>query len=153
FGGTSLLGEVWYAESDTPLGPWVYARKIVTHERYSFYNPKQHPMLDKEGGRAIFFEGTYTHTFSGNDDATPRYDHNQVMYKLELSDSRLNLPVAVYRQKDKLRVGLARDGSGPSRGPAAFFARERPGPGTVPVIAGGRDGEMILFAGKLVTEE
>ena len=65
-GGTSMLGEVWYAEADTPVGPWVYARKVVTHDRYSFYNPKQHPMFDKEGGRMIFFEGTYTHTFSGN---------------------------------------------------------------------------------------
>ena len=66
FGSTSFLGEVWYAEADTPLGPWVYARKIVTHDKYSFYNPKQHPMFDKDGGRIIFFEGTYTTTFSGN---------------------------------------------------------------------------------------
>ena len=27
FGSTSVLGEVWYAEADTPLGPWVYARR------------------------------------------------------------------------------------------------------------------------------
>ncbi|MBM4094910.1 MAG: hypothetical protein FJ276_36695, partial [Planctomycetes bacterium] len=76
--GTSLLGETWYAESDRPVGPWVYARKIVTHEKYSFYNPKQHPMFDKAGGRIIFFEGTYTDTFSGNPDRTPRYNYNQV---------------------------------------------------------------------------
>ena len=66
FGSTSMLGEIWYAEADTPLGPWVYARKVVTHDKYSFYNPKQHPMFDKDGGRIIFFEGTYTTTFSGN---------------------------------------------------------------------------------------
>src|SRR5262249_48634106 len=48
-GGTSLLGEVWYAEADTPVGPWAYAVKVVTHDRYSFYNPKQHPFFDKEG--------------------------------------------------------------------------------------------------------
>src|SRR5262249_21700471 len=41
FGSTSFLGEVWFAEADTPLGPWVFARKIVSHEKYSFYNPKQ----------------------------------------------------------------------------------------------------------------
>ena len=70
------------------LGPWVYALKVVTHDRYSFYNPKQHPMFDKEGGRFIFFEGTYTHTFSGNADATPRYDYNQIMYRLDLDDPR-----------------------------------------------------------------
>ena len=96
FGSTSFLGEVWYAEADTPLGPWVYARKVVTHDKYSFYNPKQHPMFDQEGGRIIFFEGTYTTTFSGNTDPTPRYDYNQVMYRLDLSDRRLALPVAVY---------------------------------------------------------
>src|SRR5439155_1607812 len=27
--GTSFLGEVWYAEADTPVGPWTYAIKIV----------------------------------------------------------------------------------------------------------------------------
>ena len=98
--GTSFLGEVWFAESDTPLGPWVYARKVVTHDRYSFYNPKQHPMLDKGGGRTLFFEGTYTRTFSGNPDATPRYDYNQIMYRLNLDDARLNLPVPVYRRRN-----------------------------------------------------
>ena len=70
FGSSSFLGEVWFAEADTPLGPWVYARKIVTHEKYSFYNPKQHPMFDKENGRIIYFEGTYTTMFSGNHDAS-----------------------------------------------------------------------------------
>ena len=89
-GSTSFLGEVWCAEADTPLGPWVYARKIVTHDKYSFYNPKQHPMLDQDGGRVIFFEGTYTTTFSGNPDPTPRYDYNQMMYRLDLDDSRLS---------------------------------------------------------------
>ena len=87
--GTSLLGEIWYSEAENLVGPWTKAHKIVTHENYSFYNPKQHAMLDKAGGRYIFFEGTYTHTFSGNKDQTPRYDYNQVMYKLDLADPRL----------------------------------------------------------------
>jgi len=91
-GGTSFLGEVWYAEADTPEGPWLHATKIVTHQKYSFYNPKQHPMFDRDGGREIYFEGTYTSTFSGNTDKTPRYDYNQIMYKLDLSDPRLGLP-------------------------------------------------------------
>jgi hypothetical protein len=91
-GTTSHLGEVWYAEAETPLGPWAYAVKVVTHNKYSFYNPKQHAMLDQNGGRTIFFEGTYTHTFSGNTDQTPRYEYNQVMYRLDLDDARLNLP-------------------------------------------------------------
>jgi hypothetical protein len=133
-GGTSFLGETWYAEADTPLAPWVYARKVVTHDRYSFYNPKQHPMFDQEGGRIIYFEGTYTHTFSGNDRPTPRYDYNQIMYRLDLGDARLNLPVAIYR--------LARGGFGPmsrlgpddSRLLPAFFALERPAAESVPVF-------------------
>jgi hypothetical protein len=86
-GGTSYLGETWYAEAESPVGPWKDAVKIVTHERYSFYNPKQHPMF--ANGRYLYFEGTYTHTFSGNPEMTPRYDYNQIMYKLDLDDPRL----------------------------------------------------------------
>ncbi len=92
--GTSLLGEIWYAEAETPVGPWRHAVKVVTHDRYSFYNPKQHPMFDKDKGRFIYFEGTYTHTFSGNPQTTPRYDYNQIMYKLDLADPRLASPAA-----------------------------------------------------------
>jgi len=153
--GTSLLGEIWYAEADTPLGPWVYARKVVTHDKYSFYNPKQHPMFDKDGGRVIYFEGTYTHTFSGNDEQTPRYDYNQVMYKLDLSHPRLSLPVAVYVTSDprapnqfatlrKLRAALPPP---PSRPPAAFLALERPGESTVAVYQSAGAGGLSLRVG------
>ncbi|MFQ5809101.1 MAG: hypothetical protein ACE5JM_05735, partial [Armatimonadota bacterium] len=145
-GGTSALGEVWYAEGHTPLGPWVYAHKIVTHDKYSFYNPKQHPMFAKEGGRIIFFEGTYTHTFSGNPDQTPRYDYNQIMYKLDLADARLVLPVPVYDVSDDgepQRLGTARDiGERPGTRRIAFFALDRPAPGTAPVY--GREGQPLF---------
>jgi hypothetical protein len=149
-GGTSHLGEVWYAEADTPLGPWVYARKVVTHDRYSFYNPKHHPMLDKDGGRVIFFEGTYSHTFSGNSEQTPYYDYNQIMYKLDLGDRRLALPVAVYRLADGGRLGtLAAVRAGPKHPPVAFFALDRPGQGTVPVYETAVPGrEWALRVGK-----
>lgn len=89
FGGTSILGEIWYAEAPTPTGPWHDAVKIVTHDNYSFYNPRQHPAFDQQGGRYIFFEGTYVTTFTNNLDPTPRYDYNQVMYRLDLADPRL----------------------------------------------------------------
>jgi hypothetical protein len=97
-GASSYLGEVWYAEADTPVGPWAYARKVVTHNKYSFYNPKQHPYFDQDGGRTIYFEGTYSCTFSGSEErATPRYDYNQIMYRLNLDDPRVILPAPVYR--------------------------------------------------------
>ncbi len=106
-GGSSALGEIWYAEADTPLGPWVYAHKIVTHDKYSFYNPRHHPMFDQRDGRRIFFEGTYSTFFSGNDAPTPRYDYNQVMYALDLEDARAALPVAVYESQQDGRQVLA----------------------------------------------
>jgi hypothetical protein len=89
-------GEVWYAEADTPLGPWGYARRIATHGNYNFYNITHHDFFNQEGGKIIYFEGTYTATFSGAKIETPRYDYNQLMYRLALDDKRLNLPVAVY---------------------------------------------------------
>ena len=92
-GGTSFLGEVWFAEADSPTGPWKWARKIVTHNNYSFYNPDQHTFFDQDGGRLIYFEGTYTHTFSKNKEQTPRYDYNQIMYRLDLASPRLGLPL------------------------------------------------------------
>lgn len=91
-GATSHLGEIWYAEAKAPTGPWLEAQKVVTHDKYSFYNPKQHPFFDQEGGRVIYFEGTYTQSFSSAPVATPRYDYNQVMYRLDLADPRLKLP-------------------------------------------------------------
>ncbi len=87
--GTSPLGEVWYSEAERLTGPWRHAVKIVTHDRYSFYNPKQDPMFDQAGGRLIYFEGTYASTFSGSPKRTPKYDYNQIMYRLDLADPRL----------------------------------------------------------------
>lgn len=97
--GQRNVGEVWYAEADTPVGPWVYAKKVVSHDRYTFYWPGQHSFFDQDGGRIIYFEGTYTNSFSGNPEKTPRYNYNQMMYRLALSDSRLFLPTPVYRAR------------------------------------------------------
>ena len=107
FGTPSFLGEVWYAEADAPEGPWTDAVKIATHDRMDFYNPKQHPMFDADGGRTIYFEGTYTNTFSGNPIKTPRYEYNQVMYRLDLTDPRLVMPAAILRG-DEIGRGVAR---------------------------------------------
>ncbi|HVR73100.1 MAG TPA: hypothetical protein VMT52_02155, partial [Planctomycetota bacterium] len=152
-GGTSHLGEVWYAEGDSPLGPWAYAVKILTHDRYSFYNPKRHPMFDQEGGRVVYFEGTYTHSFSGNPEQTPRYDYNQIMYRLDLDDPRLTLPVAMYRSTGEGSVRLASrraraaedPGAPPDLTSIAFFACERPREGLIPVhVEAGSSGQFAL---------
>jgi hypothetical protein len=84
FGKPSMLGEVWYAESAHPTGPFSKAVRVMTHDRQTFYNVCHHSFLDRDGGRVIHFEGTYTNTFSGNPDRTPRYDYNQVLYRLNL---------------------------------------------------------------------
>lgn len=108
-GGVSNVGEIWFAEADTAVGPWVYARKIATHPKMDFYNPTQHPFFDEQNGRRIYFEGTYVNTFSGNPAATPRYNYNQILYRLALDDPRLSLPMPVYRLASgahRLREGL-----------------------------------------------
>lgn len=88
-GDTSYLGEVWYAEAEQPTGPFKKAVKIVTHDKKTFYNVCHHDFLDQEAGRLIHFEGTYTKTFSGNDDITPRYEYNQILYQLDLDTAKL----------------------------------------------------------------
>src|SRR5260370_9411293 len=93
----SRPGVVWFAEADTPAGPWAYARQVVSHGDYNFYNPTQHPFFDQDKGRLIYFEGTYSDFFSGARTQTPRYHYNQIMYRLALDDPRLHLPVAIYR--------------------------------------------------------
>jgi hypothetical protein len=128
-GGTSYLGEVWFATADTILGPWVYARKVVTHDRYSFYNVKHHPFLDR--GRFLHFEGTYTDFLVKNADTTPRYNYNQILYRLDLDDPRLRLPVPVYRIGTKLVTRAGVDDWTKVEG-IAFFAPEAPDGGYEP---------------------
>ena len=89
-GGTSHLGEIWYSEAPAPEGPWTRAVKVVTHNDYSFYNPAIHPFYSEEGGRVIYFEGTYTDFVTKNPRPTPRYNYNQIMYRLRLDDARLS---------------------------------------------------------------
>lgn len=86
-GKDSLLGEIDYAEADAPTGPFRHVVKVCDHPKYTFYNPVHHAFLDR--GSAIYFEGTYTAEFSGNEDKTPLYNYNQLLYKLDLSDPRL----------------------------------------------------------------
>lgn len=120
YGKPSMLGEVWYAEADDLAGPWRYAVKVATHDRMSFYNPKQHPEFAKDKGKVVYFEGTYTHDFSGNPEVTPRYEYNQVMYRLDLGDVRTVLPRPV-PDADFLALDKQLLGSVPVRGSERFF--------------------------------
>ncbi len=145
-GKASYLGEVWYAEAESPAGPWGYAVQVATHPRYSFYNPKQHPLFDQRDGRVIYFEGTYTHTFSGNHDVTPRYEYNQLMYRLDLADERLAVPAPVREQGKIVYFALNRavKGSIPLKvGETTWYglSADQDSPATIPLYA--REGRYV----------
>lgn len=89
FGKPSAFGELWYAEADAPSGPWGTTVKVLTHENYTFYNPRIHPEFTPAGSPLLFFEGTYTNQFTDHAHATPRYDYNQMLYRLDLDDPKL----------------------------------------------------------------
>jgi hypothetical protein len=85
-GRSSYLGEIWYAESREPTGPWGSAVKVLSHAKYSFYNPCIHAGLSPAGSPVLLFEGTYTREFAQQARATPRFNYNQVLYRLDLDD-------------------------------------------------------------------
>jgi len=84
FGKPSAFGEVWYAEADTPAGPWGRTVKVLTHENYTFYNPRLHPEFTAPDSPILLFEGTYSKEFADHPNPTPRYDYNQILYRLDL---------------------------------------------------------------------
>jgi hypothetical protein len=89
FGKPSAYGEIWYAEAESPTGPWGKAVKVLTHENYTFYNPKIHAELTPENASFIVFEGTYTAEFADKPQPTPKYNYNQILYRLDLDDPKL----------------------------------------------------------------
>lgn len=94
FGKSSAFGEIWYAEADAPTGPWGPAVKVLSHDNHTFYNPRIHPEFsphksESEPSPILLFEGTYTHTFANRAVPTPRYDYNQILYRLDLDDVKL----------------------------------------------------------------
>ena len=89
YGKPSVFGEIWYAEADRPTGPWGTAVKILSHENYTFYNPRLHPEFSPTNSPILLFEGTYTMQFADKPEPTPRYDYNQIMYRLDLNDTAL----------------------------------------------------------------
>ncbi len=89
YGKPSGLGEIWYAEADSPFGPWVSAVKILTHDNYTFYNPRIQTDLTPENSPFILFEGSYTSEFADHARPTPRHNYNQILYRLDLDDPKL----------------------------------------------------------------
>lgn len=135
-----LGSDNWYFEGDTPMGPWVYGRKVVEHVvfggSYTLYNMRHHPFFNQSGGRDIFFEGTYTTFPDATRVPTARENYNQVMYRLDLDD--VVLPVPVYDLTAATVPGrfVTKKGIRPTTPTtiAAFMAPDRAGyAGTVPL--------------------
>jgi hypothetical protein len=89
FGAPSGFGEVWYTEADSPFGPWGTAVKVLSHNNYAFYNPRLHPEFTPAESSILLFEGTHSKTFASHPEPTPRYDYNQILYRLDLDDNKL----------------------------------------------------------------
>lgn len=89
FGKPSAVGEIWYAEAQSPLGPWGPAVKVLSHDNYTFYNPMIHPEMTPADAPFILFEGTYTAEFADHAEPTARYNYNQILYRLDLNDPKL----------------------------------------------------------------
>ena len=116
----------------------------MKYDHYTMYNVAHHSFFDQENGRVIYFEGTYTREFSDAPVATPRYNYNQLMYRLDLADARLALPVAVYQVKGRylLRDEMEREKLWDKIEGIPFFAFDRPGEGRVAVY--GEQGSLRL---------
>ena len=82
-------GKVFYAEAQQPEGPYGKAVEIIHHDHYNLYNVVTHAFFNQDDGRTIYIEGTYTDSFSDAKEKTPRYNYNQIMYRLHLDDPRL----------------------------------------------------------------
>lgn len=89
WGKPSAFGEIWYAEADSPFGPWGPCVKVLSHDNYTFYNPIIHGDWATADSPVLLFEGTYTRTFANKPEPTPRYDYNQMLYRLDLDDPAL----------------------------------------------------------------
>lgn len=84
FGKSSPLGEIWLSTADSPMGEWSPAVPIVSHTNYTFYNPMIHSEWLRDDQPWIYFEGTYTAEFANKPEKTPRYDYNQILYRVRI---------------------------------------------------------------------
>jgi hypothetical protein len=63
--------------------------KVLSHKNYSFYNPLLHAEFTPPDSPVLLFEGTYSETFADRPPPTPRYDYNQILYRIDLDDPKL----------------------------------------------------------------
>lgn len=89
FGKPSAFGEIWYSEAKSPLGAWGPAVKVVSHDNYTFYNPRIHPEFTAADSPILIFEATFTQQFADKPAPVARQDYNQVLYRLDLDDAAL----------------------------------------------------------------
>ena len=68
------------------MGTWGKAVKVLSHENYTFYNPRLHPEFTPEDSPILLFEGTYTAEFADRPAITPRFNYNQILYRIDLND-------------------------------------------------------------------
>jgi hypothetical protein len=129
------LDATWYAEADTPMGPWVYARRITGAGSRSIYNPTIAPFRNNDA--QILFAAVYAAPFIPAP-PLPYYNYSVVMHMLDVNDLRTALPVPVYElsaaDNASFRLGTkaAVHPGMPAELPAPFFAYDRPAAGTVP---------------------
>jgi len=85
---SSVDGDVWFCESRHLEGPWENAIRIISAEPGRCSSPVQHPFMNQDGGRIIWFETALL------DSGLPRYDRNELMHRLDLDDPRLKPALA-----------------------------------------------------------
>ena len=87
-GQSSHLGEIWFCESDMPFGgTWSSCVQVLSHKNYTFYNPRVVWEWSPPDADFLLFEGTYSNSFTrGSTVATPHYDYNQILYRLNFED-------------------------------------------------------------------
>ncbi len=85
---SSADGDLWFSESPHIQGPWKNAIRILSADPGKCAAPVQHPFMNQEGGRIIWFETAYLES------SLPRYDGTELMYRLDLADLRLKPALA-----------------------------------------------------------
>ncbi|NNM84689.1 MAG: hypothetical protein HKL96_02890 [Phycisphaerales bacterium] len=147
--GISGFGDTYLAFADTPLGPWGYAVRVVHFTEQSFYNPSQDWFFDQHGGRNIYFEATLSSWLGSRKVKIPRYDYNQLMYRINLASHRTILPMPVYgppvATAAELQTGLRLHTTRVAR-QVAFFAPQQRMADTQPVCTTGRNNLHLQFS-------